>query len=133
VAEVDVASGRQGLSMGATRWVETDAFEVYRELFRVLAARRRPVHADEMARRLLRHENGVRDLVGVTADGERALVYHRGARVLVAVRFDEHGVSAAVDETLVRDLGAPADWVTARGGDLAWVHPRYCDSAAGER
>lgn len=111
--------------MGATPRESGDAFEAYRGLVQALAAERRAVRAEEMALRLFRHEDGVRDLVGIAADGRRALVYHRGARVLVAVPFDAHGVGEAVDETLVRGLTDPADWVAVRGDDLAWVHPRY--------
>jgi hypothetical protein len=103
----------------------TDPFAVYRGLFGAVAERRRGVHADAMARRLLRHERGTRSLVGVTADGERAVYYAPSARTLVVVEFDADGVATTVQETLARDLDDPAAWVDVRGDDLAWVHPRH--------
>jgi hypothetical protein len=118
---VSEGDGR-GAASGA---VGTDPFAVHRELFAAVAERRRGVHADAMARRLLGHERGPRSLVGVTADGECALYYAPSARTLVVVAFDADGVGTAVRETLARDLDDPAAWLAVHGDDLAWVHPRH--------
>lgn len=96
----------------------------HQTLARALATARRGVHADRMARALLGCESDGRELVGVTADGDRALVYASAARTLVAVGVDRHG-TGAVEATLARDLDDPGAWVDVYGDDLAWSHPRY--------
>lgn len=103
---------------------EPDRFEVYQGLARTLAGRSRGDHADGMARGLLAHESELRELVGVTADGDRALFYGSTNRTLLAVGVDAHGVGS-VERTLARDLDDPAAWLDVYGDDLAWIHPRY--------
>jgi hypothetical protein len=123
--ERDGRDGGGTESSGEGEGEATDPFAVHRGLFEAVAERRRGVHADAMARRLLRHERGTRSLVGVAADGERAVYYAPSARTLVVVAFDADGVGTTVQETLARDLDDPAAWVDVRGDDLAWVHPRH--------
>jgi hypothetical protein len=96
----------------------------HQTLARALSTVRRGVHADRTARALLARESDGREVVGVTDDGDRALVYVPAARTLVAVGVDRHG-TGALEATLARDLDDPGAWVDVYGDDLAWVHPRY--------
>lgn len=116
---------------------EVDRQRVYAELTGVLQQVRGGVHARDMAAAVFRHATGSTALVGLEADGERAVFYESNARTLVAVPLDAHGLDHADAEGLWNRLADPTGWVDARGEDLAWVHPRYrwvrsADAAAWE-
>lgn len=104
---------------------EVDRQAVYAELTGALQQLRGGVHARDMAAAVFRHATGSTALVGLLAGGERAVFYESNARTLVAVPLDEHGLDHAAVERLWNRLSDPTAWVDARGGDLAWVHPRY--------
>jgi uncharacterized C2H2 Zn-finger protein len=103
----------------------TDPFSVFRDVYDVLSMHRRGVHVDRMAAALLRYEQGVRELVGITEEASRALFLNTENRTLVAVRFDSHGVSSSIDDTLARGIDDAGSWVTEGRHELLWVHPRY--------
>ncbi|MFB6130352.1 MAG: hypothetical protein ABEJ28_05980 [Salinigranum sp.] len=106
-----------------------DHLDVFEELFVTIASNRRGDHAEKMARALLRHERGTRELVGLTSDVERALYCNTAARRIVSVAFDKHGVYEAVEAVAtVRDAAA---WIDTCGESLAWTHPRYDSDTSG--
>jgi hypothetical protein len=104
---------------------EVDRQAVYADLASTLQRLRDGVHARDMAADVFRHATGSTALVGLTDGGERAVFYEANARTLVAVPLDEHGLDRPDTERLWNRLSDPTGWVDARGGDLAWVHPRY--------
>jgi hypothetical protein len=84
-----------------------------------------------MARALQRHEQGTRELVGLTQDGQRALYCNTEAKTSVSVAFDKHDVYA-VEDTLSRNVRDPGAWIDAYGDDLEWVLSRYSSDTTRE-
>jgi len=98
--------------------------DVFESLYVVIAQHRNPVHADDMARALLRVDSTTRELVGLTDNASEAIYWSRPADAIVATRFDKHGVTEQ-SETLCQPVSDPSDWIAVHEIDLIWMHPRY--------
>jgi hypothetical protein len=99
----------------------TRRLDRFRDLFDVLATRRNAVHANRMATHLLRYETATRELIALLDGAERAVFYTVGARSLVSVAFDKHGVDETSQELLLCELGDPDAWVEAYRAGVCWV------------
>lgn len=102
-----------------------DRQAVFADLVGALQELRGGVHGGEMAAAVFRHTTGGTSLVGLTAEGRRAVLYQPDARTLVAAPLNEHGLDHDDASPLWTGLSDPTTWVDAHGDDLAWVHPRY--------
>lgn len=102
-----------------------DRQTVFESLFDALCDRRDGVHQREMAAAALRHETGLRELVGLVDGAERAVYYCGASRTVVAIPLDADGL--ATDESTLRwrFVGDAASWVDASRDELDWRHPRY--------
>jgi len=114
--------------MGTESQAPTEAratyLDVFESLYVVIAQHRNAVHADDMARALLRVDSTTRELVGLTDDANEAIYWSRPADAIVAARFDKHGVTEQ-SETLCQPVSDASDWVAVHGDELGLVHPRY--------
>lgn len=111
--------------MGTDRTTATDRQAAFAELAAAVQRVRGGAHAREMAAATFRHARGATALVGLSAGGERAVFYEGNARTVVAVPLDAHGLNHADAERICNRLRDPTAWVDARGGEMAWVAPRY--------
>jgi hypothetical protein len=103
----------------------TDALSVFYELYDLLARHCRGDHVDQMVAGLLRYEGETRDLIGITDDATRAVFLEPERGMVVAVRFDRHGVRDRIEATLMRGVTDAESWIAFHGDDLLWTHPRY--------
>lgn len=103
----------------------TDSLSVFHELYDTLAMHRRGVHADRMVAGLLRYECETRELVGVVEGASQAVFFESERHLIVAVRFDAHGVHDRVEAMLTGDVADVEAWLEFHAADLLWIHPRY--------
>lgn len=108
-------------------------WECFVALVEALEESPRDVRPGRAARALVRLESSGHQLVGLLEGGARAVVYNNASRSLVALPFDDRGVSVAAEETLRSRLDAPGSWVDAYRTELSWVHPRYRRDAGSRR
>jgi hypothetical protein len=103
-------------------WTNLD---IHTALFVKIINSRHGDHAEKMAEALVRHEQGTRELVGLSENCDRALYCNTEAETIVAVEFDKHGVYEPGER--IAEVGDAGSWVDVYGGDLSWVHPRYLE------
>lgn len=103
----------------------TDRLSVFHELYDALAMHRRGVHADRMTAALLRYEAETRELVGLSDDASQAIFVESDPWLIVAVRFDAHGVTDRIEAILGEGSIDAEEWVDGHANELLWTHPRF--------